>query len=189
MCTREANHITDTYFLEELSAIIGCSASYEWLRTNSSKKRKFVCSSSPSLSSQSTKKNTPQNSATTSPRRMSLIQSCPLIVSADHQDTSCQRASSRKQGAAELQVEARHTNQRLTDVTRASEKMARQRRDVPEAYPQTEQPSNDNARLEEATPAQRSGRFGLLFTDAAHSVLEDRDVTHYIERTVGCPLP
>uniref|UniRef100_A0A7S0MW19 Uncharacterized protein n=1 Tax=Cryptomonas curvata TaxID=233186 RepID=A0A7S0MW19_9CRYP len=170
--TRKAHVITDIYFYEELSKIIGCDASYEWLQTNAVRRGKSV-SISLSASSQSSKQSSPQNSAATTPRRLSLIQPCPKFINADHQETFDQQASSRKSDETVV-----------LSITLRS--------DLLEVRPPTKQQSS-NAPMREAAPhdaeSAMHGRIGLLYTDAAHSVLEDQGVADYIEHAIGRPHP
>ncbi len=187
---KNANHITDTYFYEELSKFIGYDASFEWLQI--SKKSKANSSSTPSPSSQSSEKNTPQQSAATTPRRGSLIQSCPPILIAGHQESIGQQARRRKSDVAETVSKAKHNHQKFADDAVILQITPRQKCDIPEACPQIDQQSNPLRRGDFSTQTTESGilgRIGLLYTDAAHSVLEDRDVAHYIEHANGGPIP
>ena len=185
---KRANHITDTFFFEELSNIIGCQASYEWLQTNSAKRRKCISSTIPS--SQASKQSTPQPSAASTPRRLSLIQTCPLCVSVDVQETLDQvpRESPPKSEEAQVDAAARQNHQILPSRTGALDNTSQHRINLPDTCLQ---PRRHSLIGEVAPDGPKSGmldRIGLLYTDAAHSVLEDRDVAHYIEHSIR-PIP
>ncbi len=93
----------------------------------------------------------------------------------------------RKSDAAEPDAAERQCQLTLTAEARAIGDKSHQR--VP---PQIEKqrcksPSSGNA----LNPAESAllGRIGLLYTDAAHAVLEDRDVAYYMQHTIERPLP
>jgi hypothetical protein len=177
MDNKTTNHIADIFFYEELSELIGCNASFEWLQTSCAKKFMF---SSPSLSSQA--------SAATTPRLVSLVEICPPYLCTDQRDTSNnQQARSQKSDVPEPDT---HTRQRLTHKGTLKQITPRQTCDLHEAYHHIEQQSRHLLRNDIDPHAAESamGRIGLLYTDAAHSVLEDREVAQYIEHYIGCPL-
>jgi hypothetical protein len=199
MFFKKANHITDTYFHEELSKLIGCEASYEWYKTNVVMKRKW-CSST-SLSSQASKQNTPQHSASTTPRRLSLIQSSLICSCLDAHEISAQfcplpRVSPRKSDE-ESEAWTRQCRQALASEAGAFETNPLERDESHIVTPPTEQqrckspgcPGLKNAPTPLAVEPAVLDRIGLLYTDAAHSVLEDRDVAYYVQIAIGRPLP
>ena len=167
---KKAHTITDIYFYEELSKLIGHDASYEWLQTNSERRGKSI-SISLSTSSQSSMQSSPQHSAATTPRRLSSIQPYLHCINSDHQETLDQHASSQK------------SDETLGVLPKTL------RSDFLELRPQAQ--STDTPRREvDPHPAESAmqGRIGLLYTDAAHSVLEDRDVAQFIKQSIGFPL-
>jgi hypothetical protein len=180
---KKATHITDVFFVEELTKFVGYDASNEWFKTNSARRRKLALCSSSSPSSQSSRHSTPQNSAATTPRRFSLAQSHPLYHNADPQETS---PSSRKSDGMEANP------MKPTEQSGSLEDTRMQRIDFPEPCPQTERQNHLFPSMVSGSASRTAesamGRIGLLYTDAAHSVLEDRDVANYID-AIGRPLP
>ena len=185
---KTTTHITDIFFFEEFTKLIGYDASCEWLKTSSTKRRKSTLCSSSSLSTQSSKHSTPQHSAATTPRRFSLIQSWLLHQNADPQETSL---NSRKSEGIEQMAEARQNPTKPTDESGAPEDTRLQKRDFPDSCLKFSQQNLHSPRRNSASSTAESvtGRIGLLYTDAAHSVLEDRDVAQYIEHAIDFPFP
>ncbi len=177
---KKAIHITDTFFHEELSKLIGWDAGYEWLQANNAR-------SSSSPSSHASKQSTPQHSAATSPRKPSLILSCPDVQEKSDHDA---RASPRKSDAAD---DARQNYQKLTAGAGTLQNThVRQESEHPVISTEIDQhickiPGRGIS--PRAAESAMLGRIGLLYTDAAHAVLEDRDVAYYIQHTIGRPLP
>jgi hypothetical protein len=186
---KRTNHITETFFYEELSNIVGCEASYEWLQATNAKKRKCVSSTIPS--SQASKQTTPQPSAATTPRRLSLIQSCPLCVSSDAPEMLDQvpLATEAADDATEPEAQARQKRQKLTAESVTLEKTPEQKVDLSATIASC--PQIHHQRRQSVCGPTESGtldRFGLLYTDAAHAVLEGRDIAHFIEHTIRGPV-
>jgi hypothetical protein len=100
-------------------------------------------------------------------------------MNSDHQETLDQHASYQKSD------ETWHIH--CSSVPAVLSKTSRS--DFLELRPHAQ--STDTPRREvDPHPAESAmqGRIGLLYTDAAHSVLEDRDVAQFIKQSISFPL-
>ena len=168
-CAVETFHITDKYFFEEFKKSMGQDACHEWLRILSNGEGVARRSSSSSASSSSLRSLTPISALPTphsgpkTPNQGPIPSLCLISPSHTHQ---CDHAT-----CSEPQTE------RASQVVRSLENLNLGNENKPHL--------SDLSMIFDGRTSSLPGfsKIGLLYTDAAHSVLQDQEVADFIRRS------